>query len=244
MASGGSQAGAYGALIAGGVLAVAGFSGHSLRDVLAGKSSPIKGLISTPPEGEAQTSTGMASWLQGANGAAVGIKPGGSAAGATNGATGNALSAGGYVFPLGPGWTQERTDQGVDFAPSHTGAPIFSPGKAKILKIGAPGWPSGEKGVLLQLLDGPLKGRIVYIYEAIDPTVRAGQIVSAGQQIGQGVFGETGIEIGFADSAGAPLSHGEYTEGKVTTWGTRMAEWLATLKRGGSRTLHFGVRNA
>lgn len=50
MASGGSQAGAYGALIAGGVLVVAGFSGHAIKDVLAGKSSPLKGLISTPPE--------------------------------------------------------------------------------------------------------------------------------------------------------------------------------------------------
>lgn len=61
MASGGSQAGAYGALIAGGILAVAGFSGHSLKDVLAGKSSPLEGLISTPPEstgtgGEGNTS--------------------------------------------------------------------------------------------------------------------------------------------------------------------------------------------
>lgn len=45
-----SQAGAYGALIAGGVLVVAGFSGHAIKDVLAGKSSPLKGLISTPPE--------------------------------------------------------------------------------------------------------------------------------------------------------------------------------------------------
>lgn len=51
MASGGSQAGAYAALIGGGVLVVAGFSGHAIKDVLAGKSSPLKGLISEPPQG-------------------------------------------------------------------------------------------------------------------------------------------------------------------------------------------------
>lgn len=71
MASGGgSQAGAYGALIAGGVLVVAGFSGHSLRDVLAGRSSPLKGLISTPPEG-GEASNSLASLLQGVSSGAT-----------------------------------------------------------------------------------------------------------------------------------------------------------------------------
>lgn len=45
-----SQAGAYAALVAGGVLTVAAFTGHSLRDVLLGKTSPLKALTSTPPD--------------------------------------------------------------------------------------------------------------------------------------------------------------------------------------------------
>jgi cell wall-associated NlpC family hydrolase len=44
-----SQAGSYAALLAGGVLAAAGFSGRPVRDILAGKASPLKGLVSEPP---------------------------------------------------------------------------------------------------------------------------------------------------------------------------------------------------
>jgi hypothetical protein len=44
-----SQAASYGALLAGGVVLTAAATGHSLRDILAGKHSPIRGLISEPP---------------------------------------------------------------------------------------------------------------------------------------------------------------------------------------------------
>lgn len=208
MASGRSQAGSYGALLVGGVLVAAGFSGHSIRDILAGKSSPLISFIPEPTAPKGGTAT---------------------AAYRTSAATGQALGANGYVYPFGKGWTEGRTDQGVDFAPTHTGAAIYAPGNAEVVKIGAPGWPSGEKGVLLKLLDGPLAGYHVFVNEAIQPMVRAGQQVSAGQQIGYGVFGETGVEIGFADAAGVPLSHAEYYEGKVTKWGTKMKEWLSGL---------------
>lgn len=203
-----SQAGSYGALLAGGVLVVAGFSGHSVRDVLAGKSAPLRGLISEPPPPQ----TG---------GTPVSYSP--------SYQTGQILGSHGYVFPFGHGWTWGRTDQGVDFAPTVNGAPIVSPGNARVVKIGAPGWPSGGKGVLLKLLDGPLAGQFVFIYEAINPTVRVGQVVRAGQLIGRGVLGETGIEIGFSDANGVPLSHSEYTEGKVTVWGKKMYAWLKSL---------------
>lgn len=45
-----SQAGSYGALLVGGVLVAAAFSGRPVRDILAGKTSPIKGLVSEPPD--------------------------------------------------------------------------------------------------------------------------------------------------------------------------------------------------
>lgn len=212
-----SQAPAYGALLVGGVALVAAVKGAKFTDVLAGRKSPIRPLTSPVPTSFTHAAPSQSSPPGGAGGALSPAGPGGK------------LSANGYVAPLGAGWTPERTDQGVDFAPSHTGAPILSPGNARVLKTSAPGWPSGGKGVLLQLLDGPLKGQHVFIYEAIQPTVRVGQVVKAGEQVGQGVFGETGIEIGFADAAGVPLSHAEYTEGKATVWGNKMREWLTGL---------------
>lgn len=44
-----SQALAFGELLVGGVLLTAGITGHSVRDVLGGRSSPIKPLVSRPP---------------------------------------------------------------------------------------------------------------------------------------------------------------------------------------------------
>jgi murein DD-endopeptidase MepM/ murein hydrolase activator NlpD len=209
-----SQAPAYGALLVGGVALVAAVKGAKFTDVLAGRKSPIRPLTSSIPTSfESGTAAGSSS------------PPAGGGAGAT-------LTSHGYVAPVGAGWTPERTDQGVDFAPAHTGVPIVSPGNAKVVKIGAPGWPSGEKGVVLQLLDGPLKGRHIFIYEAIQPTVKVGQIVRAGEKVGEGVFGETGIEIGFSDAAGTPLSHTEYEQhedGFATVWGKKMRQWLTGL---------------
>lgn len=89
MAAGGrSQAGAYGALIAGGVLAVAGFTGHSFKDVLAGKSSPLRGLISTPPEG-GEGANLLASLLRGGNEGTAGTGGKGSTGGHTAGTSGS-----------------------------------------------------------------------------------------------------------------------------------------------------------
>jgi hypothetical protein len=80
------------------------------------------------------------------------------------------------------------------------------------------------------LITGPLKGKIIYVYEGINPTVRAGQTVRTGAIIGHIIPGSsTGIEMGFADRNGVPLSHGEYTEGKETIFGKAFARFLKTL---------------
>ncbi|MGH2925716.1 MAG: lytic murein transglycosylase, partial [Solirubrobacterales bacterium] len=119
-----------------------------------------------------------------------------------------------------------RIDQGVDYVGT---GPIKAIGKARILKVGAPGWPGGQ-GVLYRLLDGSRAGSVVYVNEGIQPTVRPGELVLAGQQIGTFVPGSpTGIEIGFADSSGVPLSHASYHEGDVTRWGRKMATFLSTI---------------
>jgi murein DD-endopeptidase MepM/ murein hydrolase activator NlpD len=128
-----------------------------------------------------------------------------------------------YVSPFVSA-TEGRIDQGVDF----TGVgPILAIGNAEILSTDAPGWPEGG-GVLYRLLDGPEAGRVIYVFEGVRATVKAGQRVFAGQQIATFVPGGS-IEIGFADSAGTPLSHASYSEGVETDWGKRMREFLLHL---------------
>ncbi|MDX6610668.1 MAG: hypothetical protein QOF85_2593 [Solirubrobacterales bacterium] len=135
-------------------------------------------------------------------------------------------AAANYVNPFGlsTNLVTGRIDQGVDF--TGTGA-IVAIGDAKVLQVGAPGWPE-EGGVLYQLLDGPLKGETIFVYEGIDATVQPGQTVKAGEQIATFRPGGS-IEIGLADAAGTPLSHGEYFEGKVTQGGLQMFSLLQAL---------------
>jgi murein DD-endopeptidase MepM/ murein hydrolase activator NlpD len=125
-----------------------------------------------------------------------------------------------YVSPFLSA-TTGRIDQGVDF--TGTG-PIAAVGNAEILATGAPGWPEGG-GVLYRLTSGQRAGQVIFVYEGIAATVHAGQHVSAGDQIGAFVPGGS-IEMGFADAAGVPLSHAEYSEGKETQWGKEMASFL------------------
>src|SRR4051794_10389605 len=123
-----------------------------------------------------------------------------------------------------------RIDMGVDYVGQ---GPINAIGNARILRIGAPGWPNGGagpagQGVLYKLLDGPQQGSIIYVYEGVRPTVQAGDEVVAGQQIATFYPGSS-IEIGFSDAAGAPLAHDIYTEGMVTSWGRKMDTFLSSV---------------
>jgi murein DD-endopeptidase MepM/ murein hydrolase activator NlpD len=128
-----------------------------------------------------------------------------------------------YVNPFLSAQTG-RIDQGVDF----TGVgPIAAMGDAEILQVGAPGWPEGG-GVLYKLLSGPRAGQVIFVYEGVDATVHAGQHVSAGEQIAMFRPGGS-IEMGFANEAGVPISHGEYVEGKETQGGKEMAAFLASI---------------
>lgn len=98
-----------------------------------------------------------------------------------------------YVHPF-PGAAEGRTDQGVDFT-----------GRGRILAIGnavvlhstshASGWPEGG-WVSYKLLDGPHKGKVVYVAEGIAPHVRPGQRVRRGQQVAS--FRGRSIETGWA----------------------------------------------
>jgi hypothetical protein len=139
------------------------------------------------------------------------------------------LSGSGYQNPFDNA-VEGRIDMGVDFTGS--GA-IRAIGTSRILAIGASGWPNGGagpagQGVLYKLLTGPRAGDIIYVYEGLRPTVHAGDLVAAGQQIATFYPGSS-IEIGLADAAGAPLAHDVYTEGMVTGWGRKMAAFLASI---------------
>lgn len=114
----------------------------------------------------------------------------------------------GYIYPFESGATgPSRVDQGVDFGGS--GA-VRAIGRARILKTNSP-WPeySGGAGILYQLLEGPMKGRTVYVYEGVKSAVKAGQVVNPGQVIGQIVPGtSSGIETGWANpKTGQPINH-------------------------------------
>jgi len=138
-----------------------------------------------------------------------------------------------YVYPFPKGaWEEERIDQGQDFGPRREGAPILAIGRGKVLSTGAPGWPGGEGGVLYKLLRGPKKGHNVFSYESLSPTVQPGDVVHPGEIIGRGITGGTGVESGWADTAGVPLSHAEYSEGMETRAGKAFAGFLSNLAAG------------
>lgn len=133
----------------------------------------------------------------------------------------HAYRGGPYVYPFpSKATTITRTDQGVDFGGSGS---ILAIGRAKILKTHSP-WEEyeGGAGILYQLLEGPYKGRAVYVYEGVNASVKPGQEVQAGQNIGTITPGtSSGIETGWADPhSGQPISHGEWpTPGETPTRG-------------------------
>lgn len=138
-----------------------------------------------------------------------------------------------YVNPFpSKATTTGRTDMGVDLGGS---GPVLAIGKARILRTHSP-WPEyGSTGVLYQLLEGPAKGRTVYVYEGVNVTVRPGQIVNAGQQIGTIVPNtSTGIETGWADpSTGQPIASSEFSGENETAAGKAFKLFLGSLRAGG-----------
>lgn len=195
---------AFGSFTLGAALLVSAFKNQSLLSLILGEKGQ-----SISSQGESHPSS-----------------EGGSVASGGNEIAAFAGSNSGYVSPLTSQATTGRIDQGQDFGGS--GA-VRAIGDAKIVRTGAPGWPGG-KGVEYKLLNGPAKGRCVYVYEGIHVTVRSGQTVKAGSVIGTIIPGSsTGIEMGWSDCHGVPISHGEYTEGKETKAGKGFAQFLKSI---------------
>jgi hypothetical protein len=126
----------------------------------------------------------------------------------------------GYSNPIGKGLTTGRIDQGVDFAGS---GPLYAMGPGTIKSVYNSGWPGGVY-ILLNMDDG----KNVFYAENIAPSVKPGQRVKAGQQIGFARGQYPYIEIGWSDAAGSPTAHGHYTEGVPTPEGKDFAALLGT----------------
>ena len=79
--------------------------------------------------------------------------------------------------------TPSRIDQGVDYGGT---GPIdaLGPGRVVLVSTTDSGWGNGDGWVSYQLTGGAYAGDYVYVAEGITPTVRQGQVVAAGQQIG------------------------------------------------------------
>jgi murein DD-endopeptidase MepM/ murein hydrolase activator NlpD len=101
----------------------------------------------------------------------------------------------GYINPI-PGAVIGRTDMGVD-ANLKPGAPIRAIGDSRVVGI-MPNWYNGQPYLALQLTSGPRAGQNYYVAEQINPQVRVGQTVKAGQPIATYANSGTGIEIGWA----------------------------------------------
>jgi hypothetical protein len=116
-----------------------------------------------------------------------------------------------YVNPVREvsGLTPRRIDLGVDYAGT---GPLLAIGRARVTTASdtdsGPSscwaiscWPGGGI-VVMRLLDGPFAGKYVYVAEHITVTVRAGQTVSAGQQIATLYAGYPWSEWGWAAGPG------------------------------------------
>ncbi len=117
-----------------------------------------------------------------------------------------------YIDPLREvsGLTPRRIDLGVDYAGT---GPLLALGRARVTMASdtdsGPSscwaiscWPGGGI-VVMRLLDGPFAGKYTYVAEHITVSVRAGQIVNAGQQIATLHAGYPWSEWGWAAGPGA-----------------------------------------
>jgi hypothetical protein len=121
----------------------------------------------------------------------------------------------GYVNPI-TGATLERTDMGLDAAGLPNGHPIVAIGDSKVVGI-SPNWYKGQPYVEFQFTNGPKAGHYYYISEAINPTVKPGQIVKAGQQVGTFNTGGTGLELGWGSpTLGVTLAQAQGNTGDAS----------------------------
>jgi murein DD-endopeptidase MepM/ murein hydrolase activator NlpD len=195
-----NQALVFGLLGAGGILLVKAVTGSSFADILAGHPAAVS------TAGQSLLANGVAGVGQAASGA---------------------VSPRGGVNPL-PGLRRwERTDQGVD-ASATPGTPVhavvagtvtdiipFYRGQPAVI-VSSPGLPAGATGI--------------YYAEQLAPTVKIGDTLAAGQQIGTVAPSGTGLELGFwQGSRTLAQATGGYVEGQATHAGELFRQFLISL---------------
>lgn len=194
---------AFAGILAGSLSLLAGISGHSYPEVIKGETKPFIALV----KGSSNPAVTGGPQLPEPSLTATQMR-------------------GAYANPIPHSATLGRTDQGVDFS-AKPGTPLSAVGKAKILGI-QQNWYKGQPFLYYQLLEGPMKGRVVYIAEQITPTVKPGDIVQAGQTIATTASSGTGIETGFGTKSGQTLAQGTtgYKEGQVTQAGLSFKKFI------------------
>lgn len=214
-----NQALSFGLLLAGGILITSVLEQRSISSIVQGQPGSVSGAGDAI---SAIASNGVAGAGAAVSGAATGL-----ITAVTQAASPSTLK--GYVDPFSQAssLSAERIDQGQDFSMA-PGSPILAPGDSKVLGI-LPNWFDGEPYVALQLTSGPLAGHNYYLAEQINPTVKPGQTVKAGQQIATYASSGTGIEIGWAGTNWqqtlAQATTG-YTEGQQTHAGDSFHQFL------------------
>lgn len=135
-----------------------------------------------------------------------------------------------YANPLANATvTPERIDQGVDY----TGTGVYDAlGAGTITQAGVgpgTGWP-GHGGFVEELLSsGPLAGKTFYYAEGVDPTVKVGQKVRAGQEIATlSADQSTGTELGFGGPGTSTFAatHGGYSGSGATAAGVAASDLI------------------
>jgi biotin carboxyl carrier protein len=201
---------AFAELLGGGILITAGISGNTVQDVFAGAVSLKSFDTSSADTGGGATPA-----------AGVSAAPAAGGAGAVN------------PFALAKDLHIGRVDQGVD-ASMAPGSPILAPLPSRVVRID-PSWYAGQPGIFFQVTQGPYKGRFWYLAEQIDPNVKVGDKVAAGEQVATYAQHGTAIEIGWAANAVETLARATtgYVEGHATHAGSDFQRFLQTLGVGG-----------
>jgi murein DD-endopeptidase MepM/ murein hydrolase activator NlpD len=198
---------AFGAILAGALLVIAGVTGSTVSSTAQGTPDRSK---ATPP------TAGTGSLLSTP-------APGGTAPAATA-----PVNTRGLANPL-PGFTIGRTDQGVD-ASGRAGQPVYAIAPGRVLGI-LSNWYRGQPFLYYEIIAGELKGKVIYVAEQIAPVVRPGQELRAGQVIGHYAASGTGLELGYATRSGQTLAQSTtgYSEGEETAAGKAFRQLLGRL---------------
>lgn len=121
----------------------------------------------------------------------------------------------GNINPLGPEWRLTETDQGVD-AVASPGSPIRALADSRVVSI-VPNWYAGQPFMVMQILDGPDKGKYWYVSEQIAALPHIGAVVREGDTVARFADHGTGIEIGWASGRpGQTLAQAQHP-GSVAT---------------------------